>query len=182
MKGVVFVNFADFVEESWGLEFWDQVLSEVAPASEGVYTTVATYPDQELFDLIGYICKVKSISPEDAQTVFGRWLFKKLHSIAPPQSKHFTDPFAFLRGVQDVIHVEVKKLNQDAILPEFRFIEEDANSLTLEYISPRNLPYFCEGLILGLGDYMQQPLEVGHTPSLDDDASQWIMQVRKVER
>jgi hypothetical protein len=179
MKGVVFVNFAEFVESTWGLAFWDEVLEAVQPESNGAYTTVATYPDEELIQLITYICESQSISAEDAQRTFGRWLFAKLHAIAPPQAHQFKDAFTFLRGVQDVIHVEVKKLNEDAILPEFRFLEETHNSLTLEYISPRNLCFFCEGLILGLGDFIGQPLDVVHCETASNANNPCILKVVK---
>lgn len=166
MKGVVFVQFAEFIEESFGLLFWDEVLEAVDPPSGGAYTTVGTYPDEEFLSLLSHICEVKQLDSGDAQVMFGRWLFEKLHAIAPPGNKAQGDPFVFLRRVQDVIHVEVKKLNQDAILPEFRFISETDTCMTMEYISPRHLNRFCEGLILGLGDYMSQPLEVVHKQSI----------------
>ena len=179
MKGVVFVSFADFIEETWGLDFWDEALNQVKPASQGIYTTVSTYPDQELLDLVGFICDAKSISIEDALRAFGKWLFVRLHGMAPPQTQEFSDPFVFLRGVQDAIHVEVKKLNEDAILPEFKFLKETENQLTLEYISPRRLSSFCEGLIIGMGEFISQPLTVDREESGEGDNWRCILTVNK---
>ena len=179
MKGVVFVSFADFIEETWGLDFWDEALNQVKPASQGIYTTVSTYPDQELLDLVSFICDAKSIPLEDALRAFGKWLFVRLHGMAPPQTQEFSEPFVFLRGVQDVIHVEVKKLNEDAILPEFKFLKETENQLTLEYISPRRLSSFCEGLIIGMGEFIGQPLTVDREESGEGDDWRCILTVNK---
>ncbi len=179
MKGVVFVQFADFIEEKFGLLFWDEVLDAVKPPSEGAYTTVETYPDDEFLSLLSYVCETKGIDSSDAQVLFGRWLFEKLHAIAPPGNKAEGDPLQFLRRVQDVIHVEVKKLNADAILPEFKFIAETEASLTLEYISPRHLCRFCEGIILGLGDYMSHPMEVRHQQCVHNCDPSCVLEVVK---
>ncbi len=181
MKGVVFVQFADFIEENFGLLFWDEVLEAVSPPSGGAYTTVETYPDEEFLSLLAYVCESKGIDSVDAQILFGRWLFEKLHAIAPPGNKADGDPFQFLRRVQDAIHVEVKKLNPDAILPEFRFISETESCLTLEYMSPRHLCGFCEGLIRGLGDYMSKPLEISHQQCVHKGDKACVLEVVKEE-
>lgn len=48
MKGIVFVKFNAFVEELWGDEFWDELLDEADLPSEGIYTAVSNYPDEEI--------------------------------------------------------------------------------------------------------------------------------------
>ena len=78
MKGIVFTKLNDFVEELWGLEFWDELLNESKLPSGGAYTTVEYYDDEEMYTLVGKISDKKNISPDDAQIAFGRWLFKEL--------------------------------------------------------------------------------------------------------
>ena len=152
MKGIVFVKFNEFVESLWGDVFWEELIEEANLPSEGVYTSATTVDDAELFTLIGLIVEKKQISAEEAQLAFGKWVFKELLTMAPPEAHDFKDVFEFLHAVQNFIHVEVKKFNPDAILPEFVFLEESPNQLVFEYISPRHLSKFCEGLIRGLAE------------------------------
>lgn len=180
MKGIVFVQFADFIEHTFGLDFWDEVLTTVNPISGGVYTTVGAYADEEFLALLSCVCEAKSMSANDAQIAFGIWVFEKLHGAAPKGTATSTDVFDFLRHVQDVIHVEVKKLHADAILPEFTFLEETPTELTLVYHSPRALCAFCEGLILGLGEYLNTPLKVSHLSCVHHGQSQCVMKVTKL--
>jgi hypothetical protein len=59
MKGIVFTKLNEFVEELWGLEFWDEILQQSKLASGGAYTTVEYYNDQEMFTLIENISAKK---------------------------------------------------------------------------------------------------------------------------
>lgn len=180
MKGIVFTKLNEFVEEVWGLEFWDELLDESELPSGGAYTTVEYYDDQELFTLVGKISEKKGISGGDAQIAFGRWLFKGLYLAAPPDVHHFTDVFTFLHGVQNVIHVEVKKLNPNVLLPEFDFLSETDTELEFRYRSPRNMCQFCEGLVYGLSEHTNQTVEVTHTKCVHVGDEECILNVKKV--
>lgn len=180
MKGIVFVKFNEFIEELWGDEFWDELLDEADLPSEGIYTTVGTYDDQELFSLIGLVVEKKGISGVEAQQAFGKWVFKELYNVAPAGAHDFKDVFEFLHAVQDFIHVEVKKLNPDAILPEFTFLSETPTTLSLHYQSPRKLCFFCEGIIYGLAEHTQQSIEVTHQECEHQGDERCVLQVAKV--
>lgn len=52
MKGIVFTSLADMVEDSHGIEVWENVIKGSGAAHEGVYTAGQNYPDSELFDLV----------------------------------------------------------------------------------------------------------------------------------
>ena len=145
MKGIVFVEFCNFVEEQFGEMFWDELLNEADLPSQGIYTNTATYDDAELFTLISLVCEKKGLTGKQAREAFGKWVFIKLYHAAPANVHDFKDVFEFLHAVENVIHVEVKKLNPDAILPEFEFLSETESKLTMVYKSPRGLCHFCEG-------------------------------------
>ena len=142
MKGVVFVKLNEFIDQTFGFALWEELLDITDLPSKGIYTSIATYDDTELFALLESLTNKTGLHPNQAQVAFGKWLFKELYAMAPPEAHNFNDPFVFLKGVQNVIHVEVKKLNPDVILPEFKFLEETSTSLTFEYCSPRKMHYF----------------------------------------
>lgn len=180
MKGIVFVKFNEFIEELWGDEFWDTLLNEANLPSEGIYTTVKSYDDQELFTLIDLVVKKKNISSKDAQFAFGKWVFKELYNIAPTGAHDFKDVFEFLHAVQNFIHVEVKKLNPDALLPEFEFLSETVDTLSFHYQSPRKLCFFCEGIIHGLAEHTGQAVTVGQSECEHKGNERCVLEVKKV--
>jgi len=179
MKGIVFVKFNEFIEELWGDEFWEHMLDEAPLESEGAYTSVGNYADQELVELILVAMKHKGLTMVQAQNAFGEWLFKELYSMAPPDAHDFKDTFEFLHGVQNVIHVEVKKLNPDAILPEFTFLEESENHLSMVYESPRHLCYFCEGLIKGLAQHTGESVSTSQSECVHEGGQRCVIEVNR---
>lgn len=180
MKGVVFVKLNEFIEDVFGLAFWDEILQDTNLPSGGAYTTVENYADEELFAIVASVSEKKGISPEDAQIAFGKWVFKSLYAAAPPDVHQFTDVFSFLHGVQNVIHVEVKKLNPDAMLPEFDFLNETATDLKLRYRSPRKMCHFCEGLTYGLSEHTAQEVNVIHEKCVHKNDSECVLNVKKL--
>jgi predicted hydrocarbon binding protein len=180
MKGIVFVKFNEFIEELWGDTFWDELLDEADLPSEGAYTTVVTYDDQELFILIGLVADRQNISVRDAQFAFGKWVFKKFYNSAPAGAHDFEDVFEFLYAVQSFIHVEVKKLNSNALVPEFKFLSETSNKLSFHYISPRKLCFFCEGIVHGLAEHMGQAVNVSQSECEHEGGQRCVLVVEKV--
>ena len=181
MKGIILVNFNEFIEELWGEEFWDELLNEAELPSEGVYITVGTYDDQELFTLIGLVVDKQNISAKDVQLAFGKWVFKKLYNIAPAFAHDFKDVFEFLFAVQDIIHDEVKKLNPDALCPKFDFLSETPNQLSFHYQSPRKLCFFCEGIIYGLAEHTRQKIKVYQSECEHEGCQRCVLVVEKCE-
>ena len=180
MKGIVFVKFNEFIDELCGDEFWDELLDEAKLPSEGIYTTVGTYDDQELFSLIGLVVDKKNISAKDAQFAFGKWVFKELYEMASAGAHDFKDVFEFLHGVQDFIHVEVKKLNPDSLLPEFEFLSETSNHLSFHYQSPRKLCFFCEGLVHGLAEHTGQQITVSQSECEHEGGQRCVLEIEKL--
>lgn len=164
----------------WGEEFWDTLLNEANLESEGVYTTVGTYDDEELFTLIGLVVEKQNISSKEAQFAFGKWIFKELYNAAPPGAHDFKDVFEFLHAVQNYIHVEVKKLNPDALLPEFDFLSESATTLSFHYQSPRKLCFFCEGIVYGLAEHTKQKVQVSQSECEHEGDGRCVIEVVKI--
>ena len=55
MKGIVFTEFLEMVEETIGLETVDYIIYKSELKSEGIYTSVGTYDFFEMLSLISNI-------------------------------------------------------------------------------------------------------------------------------
>jgi len=160
MKGVIFTFLADMVEEQFGLEAWDGILSEAG--LNGIYVSTETYPDEEVFRLVEATHKATDIPTADLIKAFGQYAFSKFQKSHPAFCKPEYTLKEFLQTVDSVIHVEVKKLHPDAQLPSFKYEEDADNELTMLYTSSRKLCMLAEGLIAGAADFYQTEYTLTH--------------------
>ncbi len=149
MKGVVFTEFLELVEQRHSLDMVDAVLDDVQPASGGAYTSVGTYPHAEMAGLVTALAQRTGVSVAEILRDFGRYLFQRFVVGYPMFFDGIDDALDFLAGIEDVIHAEVLKLYPDAELPRLPVVEYTSRHLQLRYESTRHLEDLAEGLIEG---------------------------------
>ncbi|MDR9827898.1 heme NO-binding domain-containing protein [Vibrio sp. FNV 38] len=171
MKGIIFTEFMELVEQEFGLEVLDKVLD--LSNDEGIYTSVGSYDHKDLVKLIVNLSKTTDVPPEHLQEVFGETVFKNLLATLPSNVplKECSHCFEFIRHVEEYIHVEVKKLYPDANPPKFEFISETKTELVFDYKSARCMAHVCVGLLKGCAKYFEQEIELEIAP-LNDTASE----------
>ncbi|MDP5253127.1 MULTISPECIES: heme NO-binding domain-containing protein [unclassified Vibrio] len=164
MKGIIFREFLELVEDKFGLLAVETVLQEVG--SDGVYTTVGSYDHKELVKLIVSLSKHTGVDVAQLQQVFGETVFISLYNTIPEGAniKECQTTFEFIRHVEDYIHVEVKKLYVDAKPPSFSFISEQESELVFDYYSARCMADVCLGLVKGCANHFGERLSVEKHP------------------
>jgi hypothetical protein len=160
MKGVVFTEFLRMVEQRFGYEVADRIVTENELPSGGVYTSVGTYDSAEMGRLIGTLGKTSGMDAQDLQEAFGRYLFPRFAEGYPELVQGVTDPLAFLASIEDHIHVEVLKLYPDAELPRFETRFEGPDRIVMTYHSKRRMGHFALGLIKACGEHFGTDLDV----------------------
>ncbi|NER11593.1 Haem-NO-binding [Muriicola jejuensis] len=147
MKGIIFTEFLEMVEETFGLEVTEQIIEESTLPSEGVYTSVGTYDFNEMVSLLTQLSENVDIPANKLLHTFGLYLFDSLGKAHPEVIKSFNSPIALLMSIEDHIHVHVKKLYPDAELPTFTIVEQSDTSLSIIYASSRGLYSLAQGLM-----------------------------------
>ena len=160
MKGVVFTEFLEMVEDRFSADMVDDILDEANPASGGAYTAVGTYDHTEIVDLVSSLSRHTGMSANDLLRAFGQHLFGRFVENYPAFFAGINDSFAFLSGIEDIIHAEVRKLYNDAELPCFEIEQHDAQRLVLHYKSSRHFEDLAEGLMLGCIAYFGQNIHL----------------------
>jgi hypothetical protein len=158
MKGVVFNVVEEFVTSQWSSDVWDDLLDDAAV--DGAYTTLGTYPDEDLQALVAAASARFEMEPDDLLRVVGQYAFSGLGRRYPHFVEGHDGARTFLPTVNDIIHPEVLKLMPGATLPEFAIDQGDDGVMSMTYSSPRDLCLLAEGLILGAGDHFGEDLEV----------------------
>lgn len=147
MKGIVFTEFLEMVEEKFGYETVDALLTENKLPSGGIYTSVGTYDHSEIVTLLGALSQKTGTAIPILLNAFGQYLFFTFKKNYPVFLDSAKDAFDFLESIERYIHVEVRKLYPDAELPNFTTKRIGNRTLEMIYYSERKMSDFAEGLI-----------------------------------
>ncbi len=149
MKGVVFTELFDFVEDHHSPVFLQESIIDSKVPSEGVYTATGTYPACEMAAIVQAMADKSGASVDTLLRRFGAHLFSRFAEDFPSLFVDHTCPFEFLASVENEIHIEVRKLYPDAELPTIDVTNMTPTGCQLLYSSSRGLGSFCHGLIEG---------------------------------
>ena len=147
MKGIVFTEFLDLVEDKFGLEMVEKIISESKLESEGAYTAIGTYSFSEMLQLLTHLSKYTEIPIDNLLLVYGEHFFSVIENSYPGLLATYKDPIDMLSSIENHIHVEVQKIYPDAELPTFVVEEKSENSLIMVYKSSRAMHHFGLGLM-----------------------------------
>ena len=161
MKGVVFTEFSEMVEDRFGLTVADAVL-EASP-NNGAYTAVGDYDFRELVAMVGKLSQLSGLPASTLVEAFGNYLFGRFAQAYAQIFEGLSTALDLLEQVEDHIHVEVRKLYPKAELPRFE-VERDGSTLHMTYSSPRCLGDLARGLIQGCLDHYETPGRITSEP------------------
>ena len=160
MKGIVFTEFLELVENKFGLEMVDTIILNSNLKSNGVYTSVGTYSFSEMLQLLTHLSEKTGISIDDLLLIYAEHFFEVLKNNYPELLNAYTDPMEMISSIENHIHVEVKKIYPDAELPSFEIKEKTANSLIMIYRSSRAMHHFGLGLMKKTFEYFNVSSEI----------------------
>lgn len=160
MKGIIFTEFLEMVEEKFGLEVADQILENTSLESGGIYTAVGTYDFNEMVSLLTALSQTVEMDPGSLLFAFGHYLFGGLGKAHPEVIASYKDPLELIYGIEDHIHVQVRKLYPEAQLPTFTILDRNPDHLTLVYQSERGLYAIAHGLMESCFQHFDQHAQV----------------------
>lgn len=160
MKGVVFTEFLEMVEDKFSLEVADRIIENCDLAMGGAYTAVGTYDHMEMIQLVNQLSRETGNDVPSLLRTFGKHLFGRFHANYPQFFEGPDSVFAFLKNVGGYIHDEVRKLHPDAELPSFDYDTSKPGCLTMIYRSTRPLADLAEGLIAGCIEHFGERIDI----------------------
>lgn len=159
MKGAVFTEFIEFVEETFSFETSD-IMLEPENGIDKIYTQAGNYPIEELVMMILSVNETEKVEVEDIIYQFGVYLFPKLVRMAPFLVSSAVGTLEVISKVDTYIHIEVKKLYPEADLPKFEVKKLEKDYLEIEYISEKRLEILAKGLMMGASKYFNETIQV----------------------
>ena len=162
MKGIIFNLLENFITDVKSESLWHEVYASTKLEDARPYVGPETYPDEDLFSLVITATQKLEMPVNKALFLFGKYTFKPLSEIHPHYLDGIKSASDFLMIVDQVIHVEVKKLMPEAYLPKLLITKNDDDSISIHYESKRKLCHFLEGLISGCAEYFGEEVEITH--------------------
>lgn len=164
MKGIIFNEFEAMVIEIKGADAWEDLIDcSKLSVEDGAFVGPKAYPDSDLHALVGAASELFDIPPDKLVTSFGAFLFPRLAKRFPYFVKEGMSCVDFLSTVDRIIHVEVKKLHPDAVLPKFDYETPEDIDLVMIYDSPRKLCDLVTGMLNGVATHFNEELEQTQT-------------------
>lgn len=149
MKGMIFTEYIDFVTDTFGVEVCESMIDACTLTDDGAYTAVGTYDHKELVAMVVQLSEATKTPPSDLVKAYGSHLFGVLAGKYGAMVQGMNTSFDLLKQIEDVIHVNVRKLYPDAELPKFEIDQPAPDELVLHYRSERGLADVAEGLMRG---------------------------------
>jgi hypothetical protein len=167
MKGVLFNIIEEVVVAKLGPGPWDELLTTTG--LPGIYTSLGSYPDAELYQLVAACADLAETNQSDLLHMIGEESIALLFDRYPKFFHDAPHARAFILSLNTIIHPEVRKLYAGAACPHFNFVEAE-NTITMGYNSPRQLCHLAHGFILGLARHYGETIEV-HQPTCMHDGA-----------
>jgi len=162
MLGLVFTEFVELVEDKFSPEVADAVLDAVAAPHGGAYTAVGYYPHEELGAMVGALSRQTGVAAPDLVRSFGGHLLHRFAAAHGDMFRRHDNLFDFVASVHDEIHVEVRKLYDNAALPSFKVLSRDERVLRLLYQSPRAMEQLAQGMLEQAAVHYGEPCAISH--------------------
>lgn len=159
MKGVVFNIVEEVVTAQLSAAAWDGIVR--AAEVDGAYTSLGTYPDDDLDRILAATAEATGMSIDDVQRFVGVHGFELLADRVPDvmqQMRQWTD---VLVDLDEIIHAEVLKLYPGAVVPGF-VATMQPDGVLLRYSSARRMCALADGLAVGAGNWFGRSLTVQH--------------------
>jgi hypothetical protein len=176
LKGIIFNLLEEAVEQSFGEGAWDTVL-ETAKL-EGAYTSLGSYPDQELLNLVAAASSVLNKSTDEILRWFGVTAIPLLAAKYPVFFVGHTGTRSFLLTLNDIIHPEVRKLYPGADVPDFTYrLTASGDDLVMIYESKRKLCMLAEGFIEGSAGYYKEAVTIEQVECMHRGGARCVFQI-----
>ncbi|WP_299394415.1 heme NO-binding domain-containing protein [Pelagibius sp.] len=170
MKGILFTEFLEMVDQKFSPELTERIIDQVDVPSGCAYTTIGTYDHTELVQLVVQLSKETDTPVTDLVRAYGFYLFERFVRTYPRFFSGIKDAFTFLEGVESIVHAEVRKLYTDSKPPMITATRQGDDKLEVIYESQRCLGDAAHGLILGCVDYFGEKMSV-ERQDIDDSGS-----------
>ncbi|NML94076.1 heme NO-binding domain-containing protein [Novosphingobium olei] len=160
MKGVIFNLLEEAIVAEHGVAAWVDIMD--LAGARGTYSSLGSYPDEELYAIVDHAAAGLALPVPDVLRWFGQGAIPRLAERYPTLFANHRGSRSFITSVNDVIHLEVRKLYAGAACPHFHFYDLADGRLAMAYQSRRQLCHLAHGFVLGTAAFFGDAIDVEH--------------------
>lgn len=167
MNGLLFKEFLNFVELSTCYETVDTIILKSNLPTDGAYTTIGTYPPEELFRLITSLSEEivkpeKKIIQDYGEHMFGVYLTKYSHCFS-----RYASTFHFLCGIDSIIESSLRSFYHDSTSLHYQCTVILANATIITYMASPHFADFSEGILRQLINHYHENISIMREDTVD---------------
>lgn len=177
MKGIINKGIQELVKTKFGAEAWEKVKS-LAGCEEPFFAVSLDYPDKMTLALVKAASEVTGLPTETVMLEYGKFMVP--NTLKKNYPTYFalggSSPKEFLLNM-DRVHELATKSVSNPVPPRFDYEELPDGRLLMHYNSKRGLCTVLYGLILGIGVFFSQELQVREIACIHKGNPQCTMEI-----
>lgn len=162
MKGIIFNILESFIAHEFDEDVYNEAISSLSLLTKDPFVAPGTYANEDFLSIAQWSAAKVNLTLDEFMLRMGRYSFSQLAERHPDFVTPHQHPKPFLKTVDGMIHVEVRKLYSDTELPAFTYTDLADNQLIITYFSEKKLYSFMEGLIDGVANFFEIPIQQSH--------------------
>lgn len=170
MHGIILKGLKDFVTDEYDQETWNQIC-ESADVPRKLYVPVTDYPDEHLFALVEAAVELSGEDVPDLLQAFGQYVVPGLVQTYGVHVDETWTGLDLVENVEEYIHRALRSKSVGEFDPpgiDARRVDD--GTVLVEYDSDRQLCDVAMGLVQGIGEYYDEPLDVDERACMHDGA------------
>ncbi|WP_251977703.1 heme NO-binding domain-containing protein [Salinicola avicenniae] len=178
MKGLIFVELMNFLDEQLGDAITEKVVEAASLPNDAAFTSVGNYPSHYAADLVTAAARMTGADAALMCEDFGRFIFQRFQTRFPHLLSRYTSARELLEHVQGHIHEEVKVIYPDASPPQVE-THSDIEGYTVTYRSGRGFAHIAYGLVAQCISFYSEQSDVTWKPGSTATQACFIIRPRK---
>lgn len=174
MKGIIFVELMNFMDERFGADFTERVVERAGLPNEAAFTTIGNYPSEYAGTLVASASGLADADAAGLCEAFGRYLFQRFEVRFPHLLKRYGSSRELLDHVQSHIHEEVKVIYPGATPPSVT-TQECEEGFVVAYRSHRAFAHIAYGLVQQCIVFYSEQSRVEWCPGSTADRARFII-------
>ena len=159
MHGIIFAELKKFVNQGFGEAAWAKI-SRQAGVTRVSNLATESYPDEELFALVGAAEKLSGVPAQNLLLQFGEFIVPDLLKVFGAFVDKRWRALDMLENTESVIHRAVRLQDANAAPPQLRITRAGTDEVVIVYSSPRKLCAVAKGIIRGIAKHYGENLAI----------------------
>ncbi len=179
VHGSIFFLLKKYIDHSFGLGAWDDILDRSKTAHDNFDITKA-YPLEEIGAIISTVSEMTGKSANDLKEAFGEYLVPDLFNLYKSYLKPDWRTLDVIEHTEKVMHGAVRKLNSAADPPILNVSRVNEKKLIVDYFSRRKMGSLALGIIKGIARYYNEQNDIKLSLTTDPDEERVQIVIEKV--